>query len=119
MVRDGDVGSEAVDRRQGGDARETGAHIGVCLHCLNSRQVTPLRVDHHSAVVFSDQEAGRDPAIEPGNDIVSVLTQELNELRLIFRLDGQKIDERRDLFRHCYCRVYGFSKNILFSVLTP
>src|SRR6202035_2714894 len=76
-------GSEAVDRRQGGDARETGAHIGVCLHCLNSRQVTPRRVDHHSAVVFSDQEAGRDPAIEPGNDIVSVLTQELNELRLI------------------------------------
>jgi hypothetical protein len=51
-------------------------------------------------------EAGRDPAIEPADDTFSIVTQELDELLLGLRLDGQDVDKGGDLFRHLYGCVH-------------
>jgi len=115
-----DVASEAVERGERGDPREVSDHIGVGLHRLYRFKVAPLRVDDYMTLIRGGDEAGRDPAIEPADDTFSIVTQELDELLLVLRLDGQDVDKGGDLFGHCYCRVDDILlQKALFSVLTP
>ena len=69
-------------------------------------KVAPLRVDDYMTLIRGGDEAGRDPAIEPADDTFSIVTQELDELLLVLRLDGQDVDKGGDLFRHLYGRVH-------------
>jgi hypothetical protein len=105
-----DVAGEAFERRKCCNPWEVRHHIGVGPHRLHRRKVAPLRVDRHPASIVGGDEAGRDPAIEPSDYVVRVLTQKLNELRLIFRLDGQNMDECRDLFVTAIVAFMVFSK---------
>jgi hypothetical protein len=95
-----DVASEAVERGKRGDSREVSDHIGVGLHRLYRCKVAPLRVDDYLTLIRGSDEAGRDPAIELADDTFSIVTQELDELLLVLRLDGQDVDKGGDLFRH-------------------
>ena len=106
MVVD-NIPSEAVERGERGDPREVRDHVGVGPHRLYRCKVAPLRVDGHVTVIRGGDEAGRDPAIESTDDGFSIVTQESDELLLIFRLNGQDVDKGRDFFRHRNCRVHG------------
>ena len=58
-------------------------------------------------LIRGGDEAGRDPAIEPGDDTFRAVTQEFDELLLILRLNRQDVDKRRDVFRHRDGRIHG------------
>jgi hypothetical protein len=59
------------------------------------------------ALIRGGDEVGRNPAIERADDLFSIVTQELDELWLILRLNGQDVDKGGNLFRHRHCRVHG------------
>jgi hypothetical protein len=72
------------------------------------------------ALIRGGDEAGRNPAIELGDDILSTVTQEFDELLLIFGFNGQDVDKGGDLFGHRKCRAHDvLLQKALLSVLTP
>jgi tetratricopeptide (TPR) repeat protein len=115
-----DVASEAVERGQRCDPREISDHIGIGPHRSHRCEVAPLRVDDYVTLILGGNEARRNPAVELTDDALSIAPQELDELLLILRLNGQDVDKGGDLFRHRYCRVHDvlLQKALLF-VLTP
>ena len=71
------------------------------------------------ALILGCDKAGRNPALELTDDAFSIVTQEFDELLLIFRLNGQDVDKGTDLFRHRNCRVHGILlKNVALCAYT-
>jgi len=45
------------------------------------------------ALILGGDEAGRNPTIEPADDVFGIATQEFDDLFLILRLNGQDVDK--------------------------
>ena len=54
-------------------------------------------------------DAGRNPAIELADDAISALTQQMDELLQILRLNGQDVDKGSDPFVTAIVVVMVFS----------
>jgi hypothetical protein len=74
-----DVAGEAIEHSERRDLREVSDHRGTGSHRFHRRQVAPLRVDDHMALIRGGDEAGRNPAIEFTDDLLCTVTQELDE----------------------------------------